>query len=246
MCTENSLHSTCFLGKLFCHPGYFEKNCSIRIQPANPWYTDDCPNLNRDVTYSNDLSFELLSQGKNCTKDNFISGISKCAYLCFSHPFYGVAQIPLLVWQQTLNNEVEAWKYAEGVDDRGIEHKINFNRYEDLPSNLGYFIEIGSGPYTQTQFIRDKNFDSITFLDPGSDVYQAFTKNCNYKNGMFFGRRVKVLNYGAENLHNDPSFGRYDTLMSINVIEHVTDAFLVLSNLYMALRKNGILIYHDR
>ena len=60
LCTENSLHSTCFLGKLFCHPGYFEKNCSIRIQPANPWYTDDCPNLNRDVTYSNDLSFELL------------------------------------------------------------------------------------------------------------------------------------------------------------------------------------------
>jgi hypothetical protein len=64
-----------------------------------------------------------------------------------------------------LKNEVEAWKFAEGVDDRGTEHQRNFNYYADLPENLGHFIEIGSGPYTQTQFIyKNKKFDSITFL----------------------------------------------------------------------------------
>jgi len=73
-----------------------------------------------------------------------------------------------------------------------------------------------------------------------------FTKNCKYKNGTFFGRKVKILNFGAENLQSDSSFGQYDTLMSINVIEHVSDAFYVLSSLYEALKKNGIIIYHDR
>ena len=74
----------------------------------------------------------------------------------------------------------------------------------------------------------------------------SFTKNCKYKNESFFGRKVRILNYGAENMQNDPYFGQYDALMSINVIEHVSDAFYVLSNLYGALKKNGILIYHDR
>jgi len=82
--------------------------------------------------------------------------------------------------------------------------------------------------------------------DPGADTYMQYTKHCKYKNGTFFGRKVKVLSYGAEDLTNDPMFGQYDTLMSINVIEHVSDAFQVLSNLHDALKNNGIIIYHDR
>lgn len=34
--------------------------------------------------------------------------------------------------------------------------------------------------------------------------------------------------------------------MSINVIEHVYDAFKFLDNLYNALKPGGIIIYHDR
>ena len=164
-CIENTLHSTCFLGKLFCHPGYFKEDCSLKKAPANPWYTEDCPNLKMEITYSKDMKFELISQGKKCPNESLMNGISKCAYLCFSHPSYGVAQVPLIYWKRMLKNEVEAWKFAEGVDDRGTEHQRNFNYYADLPENLGHFIEIGSGPYTQTQFIhKNKKFDSITFL----------------------------------------------------------------------------------
>ena len=44
----------------------------------------------------------------------------------------------------------------------------------------------------------------------------------------------------------DINFGNFDTLLCINVIEHVWDAYEVLSNIYNALKKGGILIYHDR
>jgi hypothetical protein len=38
----------------------------------------------------------------------------------------------------------------------------------------------------------------------------------------------------------------FDTLISINVIEHTQDAFKYLTGLYLSLRKGGLLIFHDR
>ena len=45
---------------------------------------------------------------------------------------------------------------------------------------------------------------------------------------------------------NDINFGKFDSLLCINVIEHVWDAYEVLENIYNALKPGGILIYHDR
>jgi len=39
---------------------------------------------------------------------------------------------------------------------------------------------------------------------------------------------------------------KYDTILNINVIEHVHDAFLFLSNIYESLRPGGLLIFHER
>lgn len=110
----------------------------------------------------------------------------------------------------------------------------------------GNYIEVGSGPYTQTQFIINKNFEKITLLDPGASEYVLKSKNCPYKHGLLYGKKVRILPITAEELNNDELFGQYDTLMSINVIEHVYDAFKFLDNLYNALKPGGIIIFHDR
>mmetsp|Transcript_19950 Transcript_19950/g.20062 ORF Transcript_19950/g.20062 Transcript_19950/m.20062 type:complete len:99 (+) Transcript_19950:1-297(+) len=39
---------------------------------------------------------------------------------------------------------------------------------------------------------------------------------------------------------------QYDTLISINVLEHVQDAFSYMTGLYLSLRKGGLLILHER
>ncbi len=39
---------------------------------------------------------------------------------------------------------------------------------------------------------------------------------------------------------------QYDTLISVNVLEHVQDAFQYLTGLYRALRRGGTLIMHER
>ncbi len=111
---------------------------------------------------------------------------------------------------------------------------------------MGNYIEVGSGPFTQTQFIINRNFKSISLLDPGIDAYLTDVPGCSYKNGKLKGKKVRLLNFGAEKLLNDEYFGKYDTLLSINVIDHVWDAYQFLTNLHNALKPGGILIFHDR
>ena len=59
---------------------------------------------------------------------------------------------------------------------------------------------------------------------------------------------VNVISTGGESLINADSTKQkqYDTLISINVIEHVQDAFQYLTGLYVSLKPGGILIFHDR
>ena len=92
----------------------------------------------------------------------------------------------------------------------------------------------------------NRNFDKISLLDPGIDAYLTDVPGCSYKNGTLMGKKIRMLNYGAEKLVNDEYFGKFDTLLSINVIDHVWDAYQFLTNLYEALKPGGILIFHDR
>ena len=59
---------------------------------------------------------------------------------------------------------------------------------------------------------------------------------------------MEVISTGGESLISpDKSTQKqYDTLISINVIEHVQDAFQYLTGLYVSLKPGGLLIFHDR
>ena len=74
-------HSICFLNKRFCHPGYTNENCDIKLVPANPWYISNCPNLNKEITYDLNTPLNELSNGQDCDLEK-ISDITGCAYLC--------------------------------------------------------------------------------------------------------------------------------------------------------------------
>jgi hypothetical protein len=74
-------HSVCFINKRFCHPGYTGENCDTKLIPANPWYTSNCPNLNKEITYDIKTPLSDLSNGQDCNLD-IISGVTGCAHLC--------------------------------------------------------------------------------------------------------------------------------------------------------------------
>jgi SAM-dependent methyltransferase len=53
------------------------------------------------------------------------------------------------------------------------------------------------------------------------------------------------MSVGGEAIPESHS-GMYDTLIAINVIEHVQNAFEFLTQIYTALKPGGLLIFHDR
>jgi len=131
-CKPNS-HSVCFIGKRFCHPGYTGDDCSQKLVPANPWYSEGCPNLKQDITFDINMPLEMFYTKDNCSSKE-ISGITGCANLCFSHPVSGVPQIPLAFWKQVQANEASVWKGMGGGNDRIQEHLEGFDNYKSLPS----------------------------------------------------------------------------------------------------------------
>lgn len=243
---SNTDNSVCFFGRRFCHPGYTGELCNEKLKKANPWYTYDCPNLKEQKTFDENMPLGMISSGKKCPNEKNFTGASKCAYLCFSHEVTGVPQIPLSLWKIVQQNEFKFWKHRIGSNDRGEEHIEGFRNYARLPQKLGKYIEIGCGPYTQTQFIINHEFESITLLDPGADNYIKHTSGCTYKNGTLKGKNVNVLSFGGEKLQDKMFKEAFDTIMAINVVEHIWDAFKFFNNIYDSLKPGGIIIYHDR
>jgi len=181
-------NSFCFLGKCVCHPGYSPSSgCKSRLEVANPWYTTECPNLEKEETYREDIELEELGGWKNCSFEYQSSILSYCAHLCFSHPSYGVAAVPLSLWKRAQIAESNYWKNDHSGSDRGFEHVGAFLSYKCLPLYLGKVVEIGSGPWGQFREILRANpnveVTSYTPWDPNAHEYLN-NPSCSYRDGL--------------------------------------------------------------
>lgn len=264
------LHSFCFLGSCVCHPGYTNYNCDEKIK-GFPFNILDCPNLLMNDTIQLDIPIEFIGGEHSIkNKENKTSCLPPtnpkfCSYLCYSHQDYGVAVVPFSLWNHAQLAEVNLWIEVGStalpfydVNDRATEHWSAFNYLNCLEDNIkfGNTIEAGAGPFTQIKgFLHIRSdiiIDRLTIWEPSAQRYIKEVPSCSYKNlklakyGAFKGFHdfeVIIKSEGGEYLDNNPV---YDTLISVNVIEHVQDAFKYFSSLYHSLKPGGLLIFHDR
>jgi len=178
-----------------------------------------------------------------------------------------VAAVPKSLWAHAQKAEADLWQGIGGGDsgsnDRAAEHWRSFDSLSCLPKGmqLGTVIEVGAGPWTQLKgflHIRpDLEIKQFTVWEPSADRYMKEVSSCSYRSGdtlrKFDGSGmhpfpVNVISTGGESLINPDSSAQqqYDTLVSINVIEHVQDVFQYLTGLYVSLKPRGLLIFHDR
>lgn len=160
----------------------------------------------------------------------------------------GISSVDKTRWEVAQHYEKECWLKHGSTDtaDRNNEHYLGFDKYNCLASNLGRVAEIGCGPFTQLHTIltrANKKVESITLVDPLLESYLSH-RNCAYTNSRLAGFPVyRMESIPAEEFDGDND---YDTVVSINVLEHVRDANLVLEVLYRSLRKDGVIVFHDR
>jgi len=163
----------------------------------------------------------------------------------YYHEETGIAKVDSQRWQAAQSVEHYTWfeLCPDFSDDRSLEHSIAFDRYNAVPSHLGDVLEIGCGPFTQSRTIlTGRTFKSLTLLDPLLTTYLGHP-HCTYKTGTLYGAPASLLALPAEEL---PPEMKLDTIICINVLEHVRDAELVISKTIAALRDGGVLILGEK
>jgi SAM-dependent methyltransferase len=182
-----------------------------------------------------------------------------CAYLCYATPDVGTAIIPTSIWRAAQQAEGNVWAGSGMNGDRYHDHWAGYMDFLCQPRKFGDVIEFGAGPWTQFRGllfkgnVPDSSVASYTILEPGANDYIARSPNCAYKTGRLQTLKdAKVFHAFPMSVISEPGeVGKdkgkqYDTVVSINVIEHVHNAFQYLTSLYDTLKPGGVLIFHDR
>ena len=133
-------------------------------------------------------------------------------------------------WHGAEDVEQTTWDNKQRTHARNEAHADSYNYHKSLPNNLGDIIEIGAGPFTQTKTIlkyQPATSTSVTLLEPMAFHYMLHAKYCFFPNGTFKDLPTTLLAIPKEDLqiYNTRQF---DTLVMINVIEHVYDASSIL------------------
>jgi SAM-dependent methyltransferase len=131
------------------------------------------------------------------------------------------------------------WKRAWG-DDWNHWWAGQFDGYRFLPDDLGDYIEVGCGPYTNTRLIlENRTAGRVVCSDPLADTYLQLTDrwlSMAHRKGL-----VEVDNHPIEELPFAP--GSFDVVVMNNVLDHVRDADLCLDRVVELLRPGGIFIF---
>lgn len=157
----------------------------------------------------------------------------------------GIVKVDAERWLKAQCYEKSGWfdSWQDQTQDRIQEHRIGFDNYRLVPTDLGSVIEIGCGPFTQLiEIIKGRIAKTVTLLDPLLNSYLQHP-NCTYKDG-FPGYPTFSYNLMAENLNQIDVM--FDVLICINVLEHVMDVKKVLHNICGSLLPGGLLIFGER
>lgn len=246
----------CFLGKCHCLSGRSNgPTCRDRKPPpGNLIDPQHCPDdLGNTPDAISASPFVTYPETGHCNIT--VKSPENCAIFCYWQEDAGIVHIPRQAWEHVSNVEFSIWEslQRDTPEDRDGEHAEGFGEFKTLPTNLGNYLEVGSGPYTQTKNIIKTRARSQDGMGPVSmnTIYLAEPNifrylrldNCAYKDGRIEGRPVNLLSLPVEDL---PATEFFDTIVSINVLEHVNDAMRYLTAVYMALKPGGILVFCDR
>lgn len=153
----------------------------------------------------------------------------------------GISCVDEQRWEAAQAVERYTWfKLCRGFDDdRSREHVERFAGYQAVPQQCGDVLEIGCGPFTQARTIlQGRTLSSLTLLDPLLAEYLEL-EHCAYRDGRLYGCPASLLSIPAEKL---PGGLKFDTVICINVLEHVRDAGAVLTRMMAALSEGGTMV----
>jgi SAM-dependent methyltransferase len=121
-------------------------------------------------------------------------------------------------------------------DDDNVWWSEQFDHYAFLPRDLGEYIELGCGPYTNTRLIlRQRRASRVVCSDPLANEYLGFRDRW-----LSRAQRSGVVEVDAHPIEETPFPPEsFDTVVVINVLDHVRDVAQCLRNALSILRPGG-------
>lgn len=167
--------------------------------------------------------------------------------ICFYTKLAGVFAVSKPRWNFAQEAEKTLWLKTKDTNDRTEEHMHDFDEYKKVApdgSNLGVLLEIGCGPWSQSYpMIQKRNykFDKYILLDPGIIDYSRIKTS-------ILNKKIHPIPIYIKSPGEDISFieNTIDTLVMINVLEHVENSIKLLRVVYNALKPGGKIIFNDR
>jgi len=130
------------------------------------------------------------------------------------------------------------WSRAWG-DDWNHWWAGHFDNYDFLPADLGDYIELGCGPYTNTRLILpERTARRVVCSDPLAETYLTFRDR--WLSEAHRDGRVEIDAHPIEELPFEPA--SFDVVVMNNVLDHVRDADLCLERAVSLLRDGGIFV----
>jgi 2-polyprenyl-3-methyl-5-hydroxy-6-metoxy-1,4-benzoquinol methylase len=116
-----------------------------------------------------------------------------------------------------------------------------YNRIKiGLKEKMGNILELGSGLGTISEkIIRDMGPSSHITL---TDVSVRYVQSLRVKYSSFKNVSVSKMDLNIREEYSKIGYEKYDSIVAINVLEHVKDDLLALHEIYKMLKKGGILI----
>jgi 2-polyprenyl-3-methyl-5-hydroxy-6-metoxy-1,4-benzoquinol methylase len=109
-----------------------------------------------------------------------------------------------------------------------------------LKEKMGNILEVGSGLGTISEkIIRDMGPSAHLTLTDVSITYVQILKK---KYSSFKNVSVSTMDLNTREDYSKIGYERYDSIVAINVLEHVRDDLLALHEIYKMLKKGGVLI----
>jgi SAM-dependent methyltransferase len=128
-------------------------------------------------------------------------------------------------------------------DDWNLWWREQFDGYAFLPTQLGAYIELGCGPYTNTRLVlRGRTADRIVCSDPLIRTYVTFRGR--WLAEAYRAGRIEIDDHAVEDCPFGPA--SFDVVVMINVLEHVKDANVCMQTAADLLRPDGYFLLGNR
>ena len=138
--------------------------------------------------------------------------------------------------KKTKNTVKDAMQNYPGKELEAMSFAVNYHRWiiNEFESYFGEIVaEVGAGTGSISELLLEKNIKSLSAFEPSQNMYPLLEKTLQKE------KRAKAINdfFAGEHIRET-----FDSVVYINILEHVEEDHVELTNVLTALKPGGYLL----